>query len=148
MDKRLGPGHNTEAIRAAQLENQWMLLQGKDPGIAPEQDHEVHLQVHMEISKDEGILKALQQHQNLLVGLQGALQTHIQAHEQALQQKAAGGGGPAPSPSGQINSVRREGGDRSAAGTIAGITQGIQSQVRSNAQTISQAGASIDRGQN
>ena len=148
MDKMLGPGINTEAVRAAQLENQWMLLQGKDPGIAPEQDHEIHLKVHMEISKDEGVLKALQQNQGLLVGLQGALQTHIQAHEQALQQKAAGGGGPAPSPGGQINSTRREGGGGSAAGTIAGITQGIQSQVRSNAQTISQAGASIDRGQN
>ena len=141
--QKLFPVGNPSEVRCAQLENEWMAMQQRDPGVLLEQDHNVHMQTHQQFMQDPIVQQIVQANPAAGPALQQLIQQHMAQHQQALQaraQQAAGMGGGG----GNINKTR----DSTPLGSVGRATQGIQSQVRSNAQEISQAGASINRGQN
>ena len=143
MERFIQTSDNAE-IRAAQLENQWMAMRGENPGVLPEQNHEVHLQTHMAIDQDQTVMQMLEQNPALLQRLQNAMQQHIQEHQKQLQQKAQGASAPAGG-GGNINGISRNG---SASESVSGIVGKTVSAVRSGAQNISQDAAVINRNQN
>jgi hypothetical protein len=120
-DKYLGQAQNADAIKAANLENIAYLLAGGDPGVTPEEDHQIHLQTHQ-------TLQQLPQFQQLLPAQQQQVmqiaQAHMGQHQQYLEQMAQGG---APQATGADGAQASEG------------AGGIVSLVRSQAQEMSQA---------
>ena len=120
-DKYLGQAQNADAIKAANLENIAYLLAGGDPGVTPEEDHQIHLQTHQ-------TLQQLPQFQQLLPPQQQQVmqiaQAHMGQHQQYLEQMAQGG---APQATGADGAQASEG------------AGGIVSLVRSQAQEMSQA---------
>jgi hypothetical protein len=134
-------GQNAE-IRAAQLENQWMAMRLEDPGVLPEQDHKAHIETHQNVGEDPVVQQQMRQNPNILNQFAQVAQAHIQQHQQALEQMAGGQGAPAPS-NGRINGIGREGG-----GDVQSLVGNIDSAVRSNAQSLSQDTAVINRSQN
>jgi len=142
--EKLLPSDNTAEVRAAQLENEWMAMQQRDPGVLPEQDHEVHMQIHQQAMQDPVVQQIVSANPAMGMTMQQLVQSHMQQHQMATQARmqqaaqAGGGGG------GNINASS----DGGPAGDVVQASKGIQSQVRSGAQKISQGGASINRGQN
>ena len=120
-DKYLGQTQNADAIKAANLENIAYLLAGGDPGVTPEEDHQIHIQTHQTIQQLPQFQQMLpaQQQQVLQVA-----QTHMAQHQQYLEQMAGGG---APQAAGADGGQASEG------------DGGIVSLVRSQAQEMSQA---------
>ena len=120
-DKYLGQTQNADAIKAANLENIAYLLAGGDPGVTPEEDHQIHIQTHQTIQQLPQFQQMLpaQQQQVLQVA-----QTHMAQHQQYLEQMAGGG---APQAAGADGCQASEG------------DGGIVSLVRSQAQEMSQA---------
>lgn len=86
---------NTDAAKAAELENQMILMQGHDPGVTPGEDHRTHMSLqnpnvlaqHPQMAQ----LQPEQQQMALRIG-----QAHYQAHQQALASEATGSGRPQP----------------------------------------------------
>ena len=143
MERFLKRSNNPE-IRAAQLENQWMAMRGENPGVLPDQEHEVHVQTHQQIGQDPVITQLLEQNPNLLARLQQAMQQHMQEHQQHLQTKAQGQGMPSPA---NINGLGRDG-STSPAGAVNDIVGRTVNAVRAGAQNVSQDAAVINRNQN
>jgi hypothetical protein len=113
IEKLLSDQVKQEAIRAAQLENQHIMLRGQDPGVLPGQDHQVHEQYHAQAAADP----AFQQLAPLQQQAAGQLiQQHIAQHQQA-RQRLMGSAKPA---------VGR--------GRMSGQPRGIIGRVQSNAQ--------------
>ena len=125
---------NPEAVRAAQLENQYMILRQQDPGVLPEQDHRSHMETHAQYQADPTYQQITQRAQMMGAGgipadpqaamavqqIDQLIMSHNQMHAQADQQQSA--------------SLGRTEGRTSAAGP-----QSLISQVQSNAQEVSQA---------
>ena len=120
-DKYLGQTQNADAIKAANLENIAYLLAGGDPGVTPEEDHQIHLQTHQTLQQMPQFQQMLppQQQQVMQVA-----QAHMAQHQQYLEQMAQGG---APQAMGADGAQASEG------------DGGIISLVRSQAQEMSQA---------
>jgi len=120
-DKYLGQTQNADAIKAANLENIAYLLAGGDPGVTPEEDHQIHLQTHQTLQQMPQFQQMLppQQQQVMQVA-----QAHMAQHQQYLEQMAQGG---APQAAGADGAQASEG------------DGGIISLVRSQAQEMSQA---------
>ena len=130
-EKLLVDDQNDEAMRAVQLEHDFMLARMQDPGVFEGQDHQAHIEAH-------GQYQQMPQYQQLLVSAQARdlagnflnpqavqqvqlidqiVQQHIQAHQQTLQQEQENIGAPS-APGGQAMTT-------------------LRSQVQSNAQNIS-----------
>ena len=118
-DKYLGQQENGDAIKAANLENVAYLMSGGDPGVTPQEDHQMHIQVHQQIQQ-------LPQFQQMLPAQQQQVmqiaQQHMAQHQQYLQQMAQGAQPQAPG--GGDDRTQSEG--------------GIVSLVRSQAQEMAQ----------
>ena len=125
-DKYFKPGMDADVVKLASMENLLYLLKGAPVNVSPEENHEMHLQIHGQIGQ-------MPQFQQLLPAQQQAVmqivQQHMAQHQQFLQQMAQGqapgagaGGG------GDIGSVRER----------AGTEGNIVSLVRSQAQEVSQ----------
>jgi len=112
-DKYLAQGENADAVKAANLENVAYLMVGGDPGVTPEEEHQVHLQVHQQLQQLPQFQQMLPVQQQQI--MQSA-QQHMAQHQQYLQQMAQGarpqapGGGPERSESegGIISLVRSQ----------------------------------------
>ena len=112
-DKYLAQSENADAVKAANLENVAYLMVGGDPGVTPEEDHQVHLQVHQQLQQLPQFQQMLPVQQQQI--MQSA-QQHMAQHQQYLQQMAQGarpqapGGGPERSESegGIISLVRSQ----------------------------------------
>ena len=129
IDKLLPSQGDPAEQQAAMIENA-LLSAGQDPGVIPEQDHQVHMEIHSQYQQDPQYqqlvqlsqqVNIMQQQMNPQAAVQiqqidGIYQQHIQAHEMAQQQMVQG---PAP-----IRVPGRGGGDS------------IQSTVRGNAQNL------------
>ena len=127
-DKYFKPGMDADVIKLASMENLLYLLKGAAVNVSPDENHEVHLQIHSQIGQ-------MPEFQQLLPAQQQAVmqiaQQHMAQHQQFLQQMAQGqapGAGQAPGGGGDIGSVRER----------AGTEGNIVSLVRSNAQEVSQ----------
>lgn len=138
QERIMGPAFKEEAIRAAQLENQAMIMSLTlgDPQVVqvlPNQDHDIHAQVHGQMQQDPLFAQlppALQQQATQLV------QQHVQMHGQALQAKAQQG---AVQGNNQVSVGDLAGtGSLNGNGTL-GMVRDVLSQTRSNAQNVSQA---------
>jgi len=115
---------NEEAERAAQLENDRILSQMKDPGVTPKQDHNAHLKIHATYRQHPAYQQLAQQAQALLPTGQPAnpqamqnlqemdrlMAGHMQLHQQNMaQEKQAEVGGrrvSRPGPDNLISQVR------------------------------------------
>ena len=122
IDKYLGNREDADTIKAANLENVAYLVNGGDPGVTPNENHQLHIQLHSQIQQ-------LPQFQQLLPAQQQqvlqVVQAHVGQHQQYLQQMAQGVAPAAPEGGGG-------GSDRS-------MSEGnIVSLVRSQAQEVSQ----------
>ena len=121
-DKYLGQRENGDTIKAANLENVAYLMVGGDPGVTPDENHALHIQVHQQLPQLPQFQQMLPVQQQQIMQ---TVQNHIGQHEQFLQQMAqglapgAGGGG--------------GGGDQRSE-----AEGGIVSLVRSQAQEMSQ----------
>ena len=127
-DKYFKPGMDADVIKLASMENLLYLLKGAAVNVSPDENHEVHLQIHSQIGQ-------MPEFQQLLPAQQQAVmqiaQQHMAQHQQFLQQMAQGqapGAGGGPGGGGDIDSVRER----------AGTEGNIVSLVRSNAQEVSQ----------
>ena len=127
-DKYFKPGMDADVIKLASMENLLYLLKGAAVNVSPDENHEVHLQIHSQIGQ-------MPEFQQLLPAQQQAVmqiaQQHMAQHQQFLQQMAqaqAPGAVQAPGGGGDIGSVRER----------AGTEGNIVSLVRSNAQEVSQ----------
>jgi hypothetical protein len=110
------------------LEHQF-LQAGQDPGVLPDEDHISHIQMHTEFMQQLPA-PAPSLGSPPQIPAQQMFQQHIQAHQANLGQAAATLGGGTPAASGQLS-----GGN------------GIDSQVRSNAQNISNEATNTAREQ-
>lgn len=138
-EKLMVDDQNPNEVRAAQMENQRIVTQMSDPGVLPSQDHAVHLETHQQYRSDpmyqnlmlraqtrdpmSGMptdMQAAQAVQQIDAIMQQHMQQHAQAEQQAQQQAASGG---------------RPGGGVAMSANQNSLT----SQVRSNAQQVSQA---------
>ena len=119
-DKYLAQDENADAIKAANLENVAYLIVGGDPGVTPEEDHQVHLQVHQQLQQLPQFQQMLPMQQQQVMQI---AQQHMAQHQQYLQQMAQGVQPQAPGGGGSERS-ESEG--------------GIISLVRSQAQAMSQ----------
>ena len=144
MDKFIKGSADQEAVRAAQLENQFFAARQQDPGVLPEQDHQVHLQTHQQAQQDPAVTQYLQQAMQVnpqaIQIFQQLMQRHIQQHQQYLQGEAQGRA-PQPQESEKTIPSARD------ASNVQAQAQNIQSVVRSNAQRVGQA-ANINTEQN
>ena len=119
-DKYLGDAEDGDTLKAAQLENVAYLINGGDPGVTPNENHQMHIQIHQQIQQLPQFQQLLPQQQQQVMGV---VQNHIQQHQQMLNQMAQG---QAPQAAG--------------GGSNAGVAEGnILSLVRSQAQEVSQA---------
>jgi hypothetical protein len=89
----LNPDINEEAQQLIALENNMMLTQGQDPGVAPALDHGAHLQGHPQYQEDPSYQEQVQASQQgsldaqqWVEGIDGLFQQHMAAHEQAMQE--------------------------------------------------------------
>jgi hypothetical protein len=123
-DKYFKPGMDADVVKLASMENLLYLLKGAPVNVSPEENHEMHLQIHGQIGQ-------MPQFQQLLPAQQQAVmqvvQQHMAQHQQFLQQMA---GGQAPGAGG--------GGDAGSVRERAGTEGNIVSLVRSQAQEVSQ----------
>lgn len=121
-DKYLGNREDADTIKAANLENVAYLVNGGDPGVTPNENHQLHIQLHSQITQLPQFQQLLPaQQQQVLQVVQG----HVGQHQQFLQQMAQG---VAPAQGGGAGG----GSDRS-------MSEGnIISLVRSQAQEVSQ----------
>jgi hypothetical protein len=129
-DKYFKPGMEADVMKLASMENLLYLLKGAMIDAGPDENHQVHLQIHSQIQQMPEFQQLLpvQQQQILQIA-----QAHMQQHQQFLAQKAQG---QAPGQGGGEESGGRIPGIRERAGTEGG--GGIVSLVRSNAQEMSQ----------
>jgi len=118
-DKYLGQQENGDAIKAANLENVAYLMVGGDPGVTPQEDHQMHIQVHQQIQQLPQFQQMLPVQQQQVMQ---AAQQHMAQHQQYLQQMAQGAQPQAPG--GGDDRTQSEG--------------GIISLVRSQAQEMAQ----------
>ena len=118
-DKYLGQQENGDAIKAANLENVAYLMVGGDPGVTPQEDHQMHIQVHQQIQQLPQFQQMLPVQQQQVMQ---AAQQHMAQHQQYLQQMAQGAQPQAPG--GGDDRTQSEG--------------GIVSLVRSQAQEMAQ----------
>ena len=149
VDRFIGQSVRWDAMRAAETENELMVMyamtgQAKPATAQPQDDHQAHLQTHQQLEQGSALFLQLPPQLQQVVGQMRA--THMQQHQQFLQEKA-GGGRAAPPPGGgggRVSPISDEGG---ATNTISRATGGVESAVRSAAQNISQDIVS-DRNQN
>lgn len=144
MDKFIKGSADQEAVRAAQLENQFFAARQQDPGVLPEQDHQVHLQTHQQAQQDPAVTQYLQQAMQVnpqaIQVFQQIMQQHMQQHQQFIQGEAQGRA-PQPQQSEKTIPSARD------ASNVQAQANNIQSVVRSNAQRVGQA-ANINTEQN
>jgi len=144
MDKFIKGSADQEAVRAAQLENQFFAARQQDPGVLPEQDHQVHLQTHQQAQQDPAVTQYLQQAMQVnpqaIQIFQQIMQQHMQQHQQFIQGEAQGRA-PQPQQSEKTIPSARD------ASNVQAQANNIQSVVRSNAQRVGQA-ANINTEQN
>jgi hypothetical protein len=123
-DKYLGQQENGDAIKAANLENVAYLMSGGDPGVTPQEDHQMHIQVHQQIQQ-------LPQFQQMLPAQQQQVmqiaQQHMAQHQQYLQQMAQGAQPQAP------------GGGNDRTQSEGGIISLVRSQAQEMAQQVQRA---------
>ena len=127
-DKYFKPGMDADVIKLASMENLLYLLKGAAVNVSPDENHEVHLQIHSQIGQMPEFQQLLPAQQQAVMQI---VQQHMAQHQQFLQQMAQGqapGAGQAPGGGGDIGSVRER----------AGTEGNIVSLVRSNAQEVSQ----------
>jgi len=131
-EKLLKDDLNEEAVRAAQLENDFILSRLQDPGVVPGQDNLAHLEAHPQIQahpRYQQVVQAAQmrdpagnmlnlQAVQTLQGINQIVQQHMAAHQQAEQEKQRG-----------VTT-------RPTAGRTP--IMGVQGQVQSNAQQLSE----------
>ena len=118
-DKYLGHRENGDAIKAANLENVAYLMVGGDPGVTPDENHQMHIQVHQQIQQLPQFQQMLPVQQQQVMQ---AAQQHMAQHQQYLEQMAQGAQPQAPG--GGDDRTQSEG--------------GIVSLVRSQAQEMAQ----------
>ena len=117
-EKYLGNQEDGDTIKAANLENVAYLVNGGDPGVTPNENHQLHIQIHGQIQQLPQFQQLLPQQQQQVLQV---VQNHVGQHQQFLQQMAQGQAPSAPAESGRSES---EG--------------SIISLVRSQAQEVSQ----------
>lgn len=112
---------NVDAAKAAELENQMILMSGHDPGVTPGEDHRTHMAVQNPntIAQRPQFAQLQPEQQQMAIRIATG---HHQAHQQALQNEASGSGKP-------------EGNGRAALGPA----ENLISQVQSNAQRTQDA---------
>lgn len=112
---------NLDAVKAAELENQMILVQGHDPGVTPGEDHRTHMAYqHPNVLAQHPQFVTLPPEMQQMAIRVGT--THYQAHQQAMAQEA---GGPTQAGRGSNGTARAL-----AVGTPGSLIQ----QVQSNAQ--------------
>jgi hypothetical protein len=108
VEKMMVSPLNPEAVRAAQLENQYIITRGTDPGVLLEQDHRTHVTEHQNWQKDPTFTQLSQTAQQLSIQGQQvnqqagqqlqqaaqAMEQHMQAHGQMEQQNETSVGSP------------------------------------------------------
>ena len=133
MDKFIKQSADQEAVRAAQLENQFMAARQQDPGVLPAQDHQAHLQAHATAGEAPAVTQYLQQQMQLnpqsKQQFQQLMQAHTQQHKQFLQGRAQG------QPMQQSDKTIPSARDGS---NVQAQASALQSVVRSNAQRVGQ----------
>ena len=161
MEKFIGQSATVDAQRAAQYENQLMMA-GQKVQVVPTENHRAHAPVHKALveSPESPLVQGIQQLQQLgpamqpeqaqqlqqLVTAVQAVQQHLQQHQAAFEQIAAGlQGGSGGGGGGRIRNVSDQAAGSSDNANAA--ADQIQSAVRSNAQTISQP-QNLNRDQN
>jgi hypothetical protein len=117
-EKYLGGQEDGDTIKAANLENVAYLINGGDPGVTPNENHQLHIQLHGQIQQLPQFQQLLPQQQQQVMQV---VQNHVGQHEQFLQQMAQG-----QAPSAPAESDRSE-----SEGSIISL-------VRSQAQEVSQ----------
>ena len=134
MDKFIKTSADAEAIRAAQLENQFLAARQQDPGVLPTQDHKAHLQAHAKAGEDPAVTQFLQQQMQInpqsIQQFQQLMQAHVQQHQQFLQGQAQGQ--PLQDTSDKTIPSARDGANVQAQAAA------LQSVVRSTAQRVGQ----------
>jgi hypothetical protein len=117
-EKYLGNQEDGDTIKAANLENVAYLINGGDPGVTPNENHQLHIQLHGQIQQLPQFQQLLPQQQQQVMQV---VQNHVGQHQQFLQQMAQG---QAPSAPAESDRSENEG--------------SIISLVRSQAQEVSQ----------
>ena len=117
-EKYLGNQEDGDTIKAANLENVAYLVNGGDPGVTPNENHQLHIQLHGQIQQLPQFQQLLPQQQQQVLQV---VQNHVGQHQQFLQQMAQG-----QAPSAPAESDRSE-----SEGSIISL-------VRSQAQEVSQ----------
>ena len=121
-------------MKLASMENILYLLKGAMIDAGPDENHQVHLQIHSQIQQMPEFQQLLPVQQQQILPI---AQAHMQQHQQFLAQKAQGqASGQAGGQAAGQESGGRIPGIRERAGTEGG--GGIVSLVRSNAQEMSQ----------
>ena len=123
-DKYLGQQENGDAIKAANLENVAYLMVGGDPGVTPQEDHQMHIQVHQQIQQLPQFQQMLPVQQQQVMQ---AAQQHMAQHQQYLQQMAQGAQPQAP------------GGGNDRTQSEGGIVSLVRSQAQEMAQQVQRA---------
>ena len=123
-DKYLGQQENGDAIKAANLENVAYLMVGGDPGVTPQEDHQMHIQVHQQIQQLPQFQQMLPVQQQQVMQ---AAQQHTAQHQQHLQQMAQGAQPQAP------------GGGNDRTQSEGGIVSLVRSQAQEMAQQVQRA---------
>lgn len=129
VDKMFSDQVKQEACRAAQLENQFIMLRGQDPGVLPGQDHRTHQQYHdpAQFQQDPAFATLMPQQQQMAMQV---LQQHMAAHQQAEAQKMQPMG---PSPRSRTSGQPR------------GIIGRVQSNAQKTADTVAVEGKESGR---
>jgi len=123
-DKYLGQQENGDAIKAANLENVAYLMVGGDPGVTPQEDHQMHIQVHQQLQQLPQFQQMLPVQQQQVMQI---AQQHMAQHQQYLQQMAQGARPQAP------------GGDDDRTQSEGGIISLVRSQAQEMAQQVQRA---------
>ena len=146
IERFIGGAESKPEIRAAQIENQWIVMRGEDPGVLPEQDHETHLEIHGQIMEDPLVKQQLTANPAIVQAIREAVESHFRAHQEILAQKAKG---TAPQAGAGISAnINGFGQGGSPAGAVNDTVNTTIDAVRSGAQKISQGGAALARNQN
>ena len=123
-DKYLGQRENGDAIKAANLENVAYLMVGGDPGVTPDENHQMHIQVHQQIQQLPQFQQMLPVQQQQVMQ---AAQQHMAQHQQYLEQMAQGAQPQAP------------GGGNDRTQSEGGIVSLVRSQAQEMAQQVQRA---------
>jgi hypothetical protein len=86
-EKYLGNREDGDTIKAANLENVAYLINGGDPGVTPNENHQLHIQIHGQIQQLPQFQQLLPQQQQQVLQV---VQNHVAQHQQFLQQMAQG----------------------------------------------------------